>query len=413
MRRLRIAMISEQAGPLLTSDDVADGDAAYAHTVRLAGLSAALARRGHEVHVYARNDSPDLPTEPVPVNGYVVQPVPAGPAGDVDGDEFGRTLEKRFGGPDGLPDVIHAPASPLGLAAVAVSRHANRPLVVGYQGAVDQEPNQDPLAAAAASDPLVNELASATVAGVITGCGDDFKDLVRQGVPRSKIVRVPAGVDTDEFRPDGPVSPFGARGKRRGPRILGVGRLANGQGFAHLVHALAHVPRAELVIAGGAPGNRLDKDPFGDRLRAYAQEMGVADRVRLIGAVPRREMARLYRSVDVLACAPRHEPHGIIPLEAMACGLPVVAYAVGCLKETVIDDVTGVLVAPGDVRAMARSLRRLLADDVRRMTYSSAAVDRARSRYQWSRLAEEVERVYAGAIGERPDTDPVDEPDED
>jgi glycosyltransferase involved in cell wall biosynthesis len=82
------------------------------------------------------------------------------------------------------------------------------------------------------------------------------------------------------------------------------------------------------------------------------------------------------------------------PLEAMACGVPVVAYAAGGLAESVIDGVTGTLVQPRDVRGMASALRVLLADDVRRMSYASAAVDRVRSRYTWQRAAAEMERLY-------------------
>jgi glycosyltransferase involved in cell wall biosynthesis len=107
-----------------------------------------------------------------------------------------------------------------------------------------------------------------------------------------------------------------------------------------------------------------------------------------------------YRSADVVACAPWYEPFGLTPLEAMACGVPVVAYAVGGLAESIIDGVTGILVPPRDVRHLAASLRAVVGDEVRRMSYASAAVDRVRSRYTWERTAADIERVYASVTGE-------------
>jgi glycosyltransferase involved in cell wall biosynthesis len=83
----------------------------------------------------------------------------------------------------------------------------------------------------------------------------------------------------------------------------------------------------------------------------------------------------------------------------MACGAPVVAYAVGGIAESVIDGVTGTLVPPRDVGALVVALRGLLNDEVRRMSYASAAVDRVRSRYTWERTAFEAERVYAALTG--------------
>jgi glycosyltransferase involved in cell wall biosynthesis len=135
-------------------------------------------------------------------------------------------------------------------------------------------------------------------------------------------------------------------------------------------------------------------------LRRLAEQRGVADRVRILGCVPREDMAAWYRSADVVACAPWYEPFGLTPLEAMACGVPVVAYAVGGLAESVIDGVTGTLVPPRDVRHLAAALRAVLGDEVRRMSYASAAVDRVRSRYTWERTAADVERVYASVTGE-------------
>jgi D-inositol-3-phosphate glycosyltransferase len=91
---------------------------------------------------------------------------------------------------------------------------------------------------------------------------------------------------------------------------------------------------------------------------------------------------------------PWYEPFGMVPLEAMACGVPVVASAVGGHLDTVLDGRTGALVPPRDPASLAQRLRELLADPARLAAIGSAAAIRARSRYGWDRIAADVELLY-------------------
>jgi glycosyltransferase involved in cell wall biosynthesis len=116
--------------------------------------------------------------------------------------------------------------------------------------------------------------------------------------------------------------------------------------------------------------------------------------VHLIGQVARADMPALLRSADVVACVPWYEPFGIVPLEAMACGVPVVASAVGGLTDTVVHDVTGVLTPPRDPRALGRALRKLIADSSRREAYGLAGQDRVDARYTWDEIAARTELAY-------------------
>jgi glycosyltransferase involved in cell wall biosynthesis len=215
-------------------------------------------------------------------------------------------------------------------------------------------------------------------------------ELARLGVQRRQVCVVPCGVDLDRFTDHGPVAP-----RTEAPRILSVGRLVERKGFDVLVRALPAVPHAELLIAGGPPRAELGDDPEARRLLALAEECGVADRVHLLGGVSAEDMPALMRSADIVACAPWYEPFGMVPVEAMACGVPVVASAVGGLTDTVIDGVTGVLVPPRRPDRMAAALRKVLSDHNLRLSFRSAALDRARCRYAWDRIAAETNRVYS------------------
>jgi hypothetical protein len=96
-------------------------------------------------------------------------------------------------------------------------------------------------------------------------------------------------------------------------------------------------------------------------------------------------MPALLRSADLVVCSPWYEPFGIVPLEAMACGVPVVASAVGGMLDTVVDGVTGAHVPPRDAAALAEVLSTLLKSPSRRAELGRAGLERVRSRYSWDR----------------------------
>jgi glycosyltransferase involved in cell wall biosynthesis len=136
-------------------------------------------------------------------------------------------------------------------------------------------------------------------------------------------------------------------------------------------------------------------------LRAHAEQAGVARRVTFTGGLPRRAVATLLRSADVTVCAPWYEPFGIVPIEAMACGSPVVGTAVGGLLDTVEHEVTGLLVPPHRPDALAAAIGRLLADDGRRLAMGEQAARRARRLYDWRRVGRATLDVYRSLVGSR------------
>jgi glycosyltransferase involved in cell wall biosynthesis len=234
------------------------------------------------------------------------------------------------------------------------------------------------------------------VAHVVATCTDEVFELRRLGLRSERVSIVPCGVDTSVFTPRGPVAPRSER-----PRLLVLGRLVERKGQDDAVRALTAVPDAELVVVGGPPADELDADPEVRRLRAVAAEAGVGDRLVFTGAVPRGDVPAWVRSADVVLAVPWYEPFGITPLEAMACGRPVVATAVGGLVDSVADGVTGELVPPRDPERLGAVVAALLADPDRRAAYGAAGVARVRARYRWSRVVEDTETVYRQVLAAR------------
>ncbi len=390
---MRIAMISEHASPLALLGSVDAGG----QNQHVSELACALAQDGHEVRVYTRRDDPALPDEVPMREAVTVEHVPAGPAQRLPKDAllpymgaFGEYLLGRWRDGPWTPDVVHAHFWMSGLAALTARSRFPVPVVVTYhalgvvkrryQGSADTSPRQR-----IGYERVLGRQADA----VIAQCSDELDEMVNLGVPRERIALIPSGVDAEHFTPQGPTAPRG-----QASRILCVGRLVERKGYADVIRALPGIPGAECVVVGGPPPDELDDDPVARKLRTLAEAAGVADRFLLAGGVRREEMPAWYRSADVLACPAWYEPFGLTPLEAMACGVPVVAYGVGGFTDTVVEGVTGHLVPPRDHRTLATTLRRLLREPSRRMAYATASVDRARSCYSWHRTAEQLTRLY-------------------
>ncbi|MFP5334396.1 MAG: glycosyltransferase [Actinomycetes bacterium] len=407
---MRIAMVSEHASPLA----VLGGVDAGGQNVHVAALAEHLGRRGHVVEVFTRRDS-RRPAERVPLcDNVTVVHVPAGPPRQVPKDEllphmpaFARWLV-RYWTSRGTPDVVHGHFWMSGLAALQAGRDCGVPVAqtfhaLGtvkrrYQGSADTSPPE--------RIDLERRVAT-EVDLVLATCSDEVAELEAMGVPTGHVQVVPCGVDTAHFRP-GP-APQTAR-----PRLLSVGRLVERKGFEVAVRAMPLLPEAELVIAGGPPAARLGDDAEARRLLALADAVGVADRVTLVGQVDHDDMPALLRSARVVVATPWYEPFGIMPLEAAACGRPVVGSAVGGLLDTVEDGVTGRLVPPRDPAALAVAVQELLDDPDLARRWGEAARRRAVARYDWAQVAQETEtaltavaRSAAGAPAARTDVEAV------
>ena len=317
--------------------------------------------------------------------------------------DLARALAREWDA-DGVPDVVHAHfwmsgeacVQAAGLVGVTVPTvltfHALGSVKRRHQGAADPSPPERLGVEAALLQ---------SVDAVVATCADEVSELLALQAPPQRLHVVPCGVDLARFAPDGPTT---APWRGGAARLLSLGRLVRRKGVDTVVDALRLVPGAELVVAGGPAAQDLAADEDVSRLRRLAHQAGVADRVHLLGRVSQAEAARLLRAADLLVSVPWYEPFGIVPLEAMACGTPVVVSAVGGMLDTVVDGVTGRHVAPRDPEGLAEAVTDLLAEPRRLRAAGAAGARRALERYSWEGVAEETETVYvrlAAAPGRR------------
>ncbi|NUS08380.1 MAG: glycosyltransferase, partial [Nonomuraea sp.] len=336
---MKVDLISEHADPLAAIGGVDAGG----QNVYVAHLAVALAERGHTVVVHTRRSSESQPDAVTMAPGVTVEYVTAGPATALPKDElppympeFTERLADRWAA--NPPDVAHAHFWMSGQAAlqaadgvpVVQTFHALGTVKRRWQGDADTSP-----AHRIDTEREIGKRADA----VLATCSDEVGELCAMGIPEARVSVVPCGVDLTAFCPEGPVAP------RNGSKVvLSIGRMVPRKGVDTVIAALRQIPDADLVIAGGSPD-----DEETDRLRELAAAYGLQDRVRLIGSVPRTQVPALMRAADVVVTVPWYEPFGMVPVEAMACGVPVVASAVGGHLDTVAG--CGVLVPPRRPRA--------------------------------------------------------------
>jgi glycosyltransferase involved in cell wall biosynthesis len=396
-------MVSEHASPLAALGGVDAGG----QNVHVAALSSALARRGHSVTVYTRRDDPLLADRVDAAPGVEVVHIDAGPARPIPKDDLlpyipalGEGIAADWA--RSTPDLVHAHFWMSGIAALDAVRLSDQAIPVlqtfhalgtvkrRHQGADDTSPAQR-----ATLEPWVGR----SVDGVIATCSDEVFELRAMGVDARAISIAPCGVDSALFRPDGPAE---ERGSSRF-RMAAVGRLVTRKGVETVITALACLKDAgrtdiELLVVGGSGVDGSQADPEARRLKECAEALGVSSQVVFRGQIPQSELPRLLRSVDVVVCAPWYEPFGIVPLEAMACAVPVVAASVGGLIDSVVDGVTGIHVPPRDPEAVAEAIAQLMDDPDRAAALGRAGRSRMRNRYSWDRVAQTTAKIYGGAL---------------
>ncbi|MFC5866615.1 glycosyltransferase family 4 protein [Aquincola agrisoli] len=405
---MRIGLISEHASPLAHAGSVDAGG----QNVYVSQVARALAAMGHQVDVLTRRDAPGLPAVVDVRPGMRVVHIDAGPAEFVPKEAllqhmpaFTRACRQLMQRRAGY-DLLHANFFMSGWVGLALRNIFEVPLVVTFHalGLVRREHQ----GAADAFPPARVDIERRIVQcadRLVAECPQDREDLLRlYGARPGTIATVPCGVDLSTF---GPRDRLQAR-RRLGLRedefvVLQLGRMVPRKGVDNVVRAVGLLERAlkpRLLVVGGesvVPDER--RTPEIARLRAVARGCGVEDRVSFVGRREAAELPEYYAAADVFVTTPAYEPFGITPLEAMACGTPVVGSAVGGIQYSVVDGVTGYLVPPKDPPALAAMLRRLQANPALRLALGRAGMARVRSMFTWDRVARELEAVYRSVGG--------------
>ncbi|MBD3291979.1 MAG: glycosyltransferase [Armatimonadia bacterium] len=278
-------------------------------------------------------------------------------------------------------DVIHAHWAASGLFGVIVGGLSRTPVVVTTHGTdINGLPDRGPRVMLTR---WVLRRANRVVC-VSNSLADRVAEL---GVSVGKVQVIHNGVDSDLFCP--------ARDSRPGRRLIYVGRLTPEKGVEYLIRALAVLqqgtPDVHLKIVGDGPDR--------PRLEQQTRDLGVADAVTFTGPKPHEQIPDLMRQSDLLVLPSLSEGFGIVLIEAMATGLPVIATETGGIPEIVRHGENGLLVQARDAQGLAASIETLFGDHRRCRRLAEHGMQIARERFTIENQIRRYERVYAQCIG--------------
>lgn len=339
-------------------------------------LSEASVRRGHQVTALVT--SPTRHTEESTLNG--VRVIKAGrwatlASTPLSADFVDWVRHLR-------PDVAHLHA-PYPLGEVAYAWHGRAPYLVTYHADVTRPVQR---AIMLAYGPVLRRILRRAHTVIATNPVVARNSPQLHGLPQVTVC--PIGVNLDRFQP--PPAPPAPRPFT----ALFVGVLRHYKGLPILLHALQQQPAMHALIAGEGP---LRAD-----LETLARELGLTARVRFLGRVPDADLPALYHQADVfvLPSTSRAEAYGMVMTEAMAAGLPCITTELGTGTSYVVEhEVTGLVVPPNNVAALAQALRRLMTDSALRATMGQAGRARALALFSEAHMLERLEDLYQAAVG--------------
>jgi D-inositol-3-phosphate glycosyltransferase len=358
---LRIAAVCLHTSPLA---EPGGADAGGMNVVVLE-QSLALARLGHHVDIFTRRASADAPAIVEVADGVRLLHLDAGPAAPVEKSEMDATirpfreqLRPHLAG--GSYDLVHSHHWFSGVAALPTARELGLPHLQSFHSVAAPEGSSSLEAGEPAESEgrIPGEQFAATGSDLVVAVSDaEARTVVeRYGVPGERLAVVRPGVDIDRFRPC-----EDDRARRERPTLLFTARIEPLKGPDLALEVLSRLDLAlgaRLVLAGSAAPAFAE---YLDSLRTLARELGIEDRVELVGTLDRDELAEAMRCAGALLLTSWSETFGLVALEAQASGTPVLAWrSAGGVQEAVAPD--GLVLATRDPDVWAESLETLLGD---------------------------------------------------
>jgi len=379
-------------------------------------LSRELIRRGHHVDVYTRSQDPTVPriSHALGRSGRVIH-VPAGPEQPYPKHRVFDHLPQFVEGvlaqaaADGITyDVIHSHYWLSGWAARELRKEWGAPIVHMFHtlGKLKNEIARTPGAQEPVRRIRVEEEIVTFADRLIAPTPVEERHLIeRYGADPARIRVIPPGVDLERFHPLPPAQAKEHVGLDPHCRIiLFVGRIEPLKGIDTLLWAISLIARKQpdlicgvcVPIIGGNPYRVEDNDEM-VRLQALREALGIGEVVTFLGAQDQDVLQYYYAAAEMVVMPSDYESFGMVALEAMACGTPVIASDVGGLAHLVRHGRTGYRVPPRDPGALAEKITRLLTDEGLRRRMGQRAACFAEG-YAWPLIADRIEAVYAEVL---------------
>ena len=395
---MRIAQVSAHTSPLAPLGGRETGGM----NIYVLELSRELARLGYEVDIFTRRDG-DLPHVEEIADGLRLVRIDAGPAEPIEKQEIvghlpefhanmRRLIEEQ---PQGY-DLIHSHYWQSGWAGTLLARELDLPHVVMFH-TLGEVKNRARFGEQEPKVRIRHERTIARRATAIVTASDHERQLLERyyAADPGRMHTVPCGIDLDLFQPrDREAARERLQLDRDTPVLLWVGRLEKLKGVEILVDAVAGLERRDftlLIVGGDERAAEIRAE-----LEAQAAAAGISANVRFEGAVPHGLLPWYYSAADICVVPSYYESFGLVAVEAMASGTPVVASRVGGLVSTVIDGVTGYLIPWRCPGPFAEKIEVLLGNPELRANFSRAA-QRSVERFRWSSIGLRIADVYDAA----------------
>ncbi|NQW59460.1 glycosyltransferase [bacterium] len=390
----RVAVISMHTSPL-AQPGVGDGGGM---NVYVRELVSALAHAGLDCTTYTRAWQAGLPEVVNVEPNHRVVHIPAGnfevPKNELLSvvDEFTENVRAHIVASGGV-DVLHANYWLSGLSAHQLKHELDLPLVTTFHTLARVK------AQGGDFESDIREKSESDIIGcadaICVSCTEEERQFIDlYGNPPGTLEIVAPGVEHAFFAP----------GEKRGARhalgiafdvpvLLFVGRIQPLKGLDVAVQALAQLQakNAQLIVVGGASGSEGNEEI--EKVMQLARSLGVHNNIRFVEPQAHHMLSTYYRAADVVVVPSRSESFGLVALEAAACGIPVVASAVGGLLTIIDDGETGYLVPRRDPALFAGHIDELLAHPTMARAMGAKAAEKARH-YTWSFAAARLRRVY-------------------